>query len=248
VTGGILSDGEIRRAVERGDIVIDPFDPARLNPCSYDLTLGNEFTVYDEWIGGGWPRQGDLVLHDMLSPEYPFGPDGPDALQPRGCEIDIKEEPKMIHFRFESSQGLRLNPGIGYLMHTVERITTKKYVPVLDGKSSVGRLFMKVHETAGYGDPGFDGQYTLEVTVVQPLRVYPGMRIAQMRFHTIVGEVEKPYAGNYTGEGARGPVGSRAWRQFVDPNEGNEECVCGFPRISHSPYGTGCERFELKKR
>jgi dCTP deaminase len=107
-----------------------------------------------------------------------------------------------------------LEPNVGYLMHTIERVHTKKYVPVLDGKSSIGRLFMKVHETAGYGDAGFDGQYTLEVTVVHPLRVYPGMRIAQMRFHTILGEVQKLYAGNYTGEAAKGPVPSRAWRQF----------------------------------
>ena len=99
-------------------------------------------------------------------------------------------------------------------MHTVERIHTKKYVPVLDGKSSIGRLFMKIHETAGYGDPGFNGQYTLEVTVVHPLRVYAGMRVAQMRFHSICGEVEKPYNGNYVGDAARGPVASRAYKQF----------------------------------
>jgi deoxycytidine triphosphate deaminase len=56
---------------------------------------------------------------------------------------------------------------------------------------------------------------TLEVVVTHPLKVYPGMRIAQMRFHTIVGEIEKPYAGNYTSEGASGPVASRAYRQFT---------------------------------
>jgi dCTP deaminase len=73
---------------------------------------------------------------------------------------------------------------------------------------------MKVHETAGYGDPGFSGNYTLEVTVQHPLHVYAGMRVAQIRFHTIVGNVEKPYAGNYVKETATGPVASRAWKQF----------------------------------
>jgi dCTP deaminase len=73
---------------------------------------------------------------------------------------------------------------------------------------------MVVHATAGYGDPGFDGQYTLEVTVMHPLRVYSGMRVAQMRFHTVVGEVDL-YRGSYAGDLARGPVASTAYRQFL---------------------------------
>ena len=199
-TAGILSDSEIRKAVECGDIFIDPFDPERLNPCSYDLTLGEGVAVYDEWAraNSGWDR--DRLRWDNLCP--------------RDIEIDIKVEPKAVRFPIHPTRGLRLNPGVGYLMHTTERISTNKYVPVLDGKSSVGRLFMKVHETAGYGDVGFNGQYTLEVTVQHPLRVYAGMRVAQMRFHTIVGKVEEPYTGNYIGEAAMGPVASRAWKQF----------------------------------
>jgi dCTP deaminase len=174
----ILSDSAILAAVKCGDIEIDPFDPARLNPVSYDLALGNEVLSYETMYG-----------------------------------LDAKKEPRVQRSTI-LDHGFICYPGHGYLMHTVERVHTKKYVPVLDGKSSIGRLFMKIHETAGYGDPGFDGQYTLEVTVVHPLRVYPGMRIAQMRFHTILGEVQKLYAGNYTGEAAKGPVPSRAWRQF----------------------------------
>ena len=178
---GILSDSEIRKAVECGDIVIDPFDPTHLNPVSYDLTLGDTYLTY---LG----------------------------------TLDARQEPRTEKRTFDSEYGLTLHPGVGYLMHTVERIWTEKYVPILDGKSSIARLFMKVHETAGYGDPGFDGQYTLEVTVGdRSLRIYAGMRIAQIRFHTIVGQVEKPYAGNYTGEAAKGPVASKAWRQFTKP-------------------------------
>ncbi len=128
--------------------------------------------------------------------------------------LDVRKKPKTRELRIPPG-GIMLQPGTGYLMHTVERVHTRKYVPVLDGKSFIGRLFMSVHETAGFGDPGFDGQYTLEVTVTHPLRVYAGMRIAQMRFHTIMGDVEKPYAGNYVGEGSRGPVASRAYRQFL---------------------------------
>jgi len=105
-----------------------------------------------------------------------------------------------------------LRPGTGYLMHTVERVGSTRYVPVLDGKSSVARLFIQVHATAGYGDLGFFGQWTLEVIVTHPVRVYAGMRIAQMRFHETVGEVTL-YKGNYAND-ASGPVASRAWRQF----------------------------------
>ena len=226
-SGGILSDSAIRHAVECGDIEIDPFDPARLNPCSYDLTLGDEVAVYDEWV------RTRAVLGSII---------GWDSLRSRDVEIDIKAEPKAVRFQIPK-EGLRLNPGVGYLMATVERIATKRYVPIVDGKSSVGRLFMQVHFTAGFGDPGFDGNYTLEISVLHPLRVYAGMRIAQMRFHTIVGEVEKPYAGNYTGEAATGPVASKAYRQFLNPDE---MCICGMTRITHSPYGVGCERFEPK--
>lgn len=95
-------------------------------------------------------------------------------------------------------------------------------MPVLDGKSSIGRLGVQVHVTAGYGDPGFDGQYTLEVTSVYPVRVYPGMRFCQMRFHTRdLGDqtvLKGPllYAGSYEGETSRGPVPSMIWRQFEE--------------------------------
>jgi dCTP deaminase len=183
--GGILSDSAIRKAVEYGDIEIDPFDPERLNPCSYDLALGNEIVSYQSGAGAPVPY------------------------------LDARVRPGTYSFKFDD--GMVLHPNVGYLMHTVERVATKKYVPVLDGKSSLGRLFMKIHETAGYGDPGFDGQYTLEVTVMYPLRIYPGMRIAQMRFHTIMGDVERLYDGNYKGETSRGPVASRAWKQFITP-------------------------------
>jgi len=107
-----------------------------------------------------------------------------------------------------------LQPGQLYLMHTVERVYTDVFVPIIDGKSSLGRLGVSIHQTAGYGDTGFNGQYTLEVTVVgHAVRLYAGMRIAQMRFHTVHGEIEL-YGGNYVEEAARGPVASRSWRQF----------------------------------
>lgn len=194
---GILPDHRIRHAVENGEIEIDPYNPDHLNPVSYDLTLGDEVVIYKTWVGF---EETDLF---RLSPD-------------ERRVLDVKDEPETAKFKIDPERGWILKPGIGYLMHTHERVFTKKYVPVLDGKSSIGRLFMVVHVTAGYGDPGFNGQYTLEVTVTHPLKVYAGMKIAQMRFHTIAATdgVEKPYEGNYTGDGAKGPVASRAYRQF----------------------------------
>ncbi len=101
-------------------------------------------------------------------------------------------------------------------MHTEERIHTNVYVPVLDGKSTIGRLFVSIHETAGFGDVGFNGQFTLEVTCTHPVILYPGMRIGQIRFHTVCGEVGKAYdqTGKYKGELAEGPVPSQSHRMF----------------------------------
>jgi dCTP deaminase len=130
----------------------------------------------------------------------------------KGLLLDCKEE-QVALVTVIPDAGFVLVPGHLYLMHTEERVWSHRHVPVLDGKSSIGRLGVQVHMTAGYGDPGFDGQYTLEVTSVYPVRVYAGMRFCQMRFHTMFGELQT-YAGNYTGEFSEGPVPSRVWKQF----------------------------------
>lgn len=188
----ILSGPEIRRQLTIGTIRVSPFDERNLNPASLDLTLGHE------------------VLEVL--PRRP------------GVEIDVKSADLHDHVRFDFSLNsehppdlprgsFQLRPGRLYLMHTVERVATDCFVPVLDGKSSLGRIGVKVHETAGYGDPGFDGQYTLEVTCVYPTCVYAGMRFCQIRFHLLEGEPVL-YEGNYRGEASMGPQPSRVWRQF----------------------------------
>lgn len=200
---GILSDRAIRAALEDGSIKIDPFNPAHVNPASYDLTLGGEVAVYKLWV------------ETYRNEPQPRVQDG-SRMHPLDNWLDVKKEPEIETFEIDPKQGWVLKPGIGYLMHTRERIWTERYIPILDGKSSIGRLFIQIHATAGFGDPGFDGQYTLEVIVQHPVRVYPGMRIGQIRFHTMHGEVSKTYdkVGHYTGKAAQGAVGSQAWRQF----------------------------------
>lgn len=201
---GILTDQIIRASVESGAIRIDPFNPAHVNPTSVDLTLGDEVAIYEDWV----------ETYDTRGETSPTE-DGRHFV-PRNRIVDVRQEPRIEKFKIDPERGWLLLPKIGYLMHTRERVWTDKYVPILDGKSSIGRLFLQVHATAGYGDPGFDGHYTLEVIVQHPLRVFPGMRICQIRFHTTHGEVEKTYdkVGHYTGEAAVGAVGSQAWKQF----------------------------------
>lgn len=127
--------------------------------------------------------------------------DGLHALDPREAHGGHRQE-------YPPGAEVFLAPGRLYLMHTAERVWARDRVPVLDGKSSLGRLGISVHQTAGYGDPGFDGQYTLEVTCVLRVRLIVGMRVAQMRFHSLVGEVV-PYDGKYVGVWAAGAIPSR---------------------------------------
>lgn len=219
--GGILTGPEIRSAIYAGDIEIDPLvgidNGEFINPASYDLTLGSAVAVYrgvtkvvahgvgvyysdmtDELQRSVESCRGDLLFSDTAQ------------------HIDAQQRNETWKFKM-GSHGWLLKPGIGYLMHTAERVTTKKYVPVLDGKSSLGRLFITAHVTAGYGDPGFDGQYTLEVVATHPVVVYPGMRFCQMRFHTPVGEIlDYGHRGHYTGKASMGPVPSMSYRQFEE--------------------------------
>jgi dCTP deaminase len=210
--GGILSGLTIKKMVESGDIEIDPWDPThvnfgdRLNPASYDLTLGPHVAVYSDVVVGEF---GSLLPGSQLRPIGYY-----NDLPSKNGYIDVRKKNPVKRYEMDD-KGLLLMPGIGYLMHTAERIKTDRFNPILDGKSSIGRLFLAVHVTAGYGDAGFDGQYTLEVIVTHPTIVVPGMRFCQMRFHTIVGEVETyGKKGNYQGELAKGPVESRSWKMF----------------------------------
>ena len=94
-------------------------------------------------------------------------------------------------------EGLLLQPGRVYLARTVERTFTDKYVPMLEGRSSVGRLGISVHVTAGFGDIGFNGHWTLEITVEQPTVIYPDVEICQIYYHTIKGDYDLYSSGKY---------------------------------------------------
>lgn len=154
----ILSGLEIRRHLG-GQIKIDPFQEANLNPNSYNLTLHHELLTYEE------------VVLDMRKPN-------------RFRRIVIPPD------------GLVLSPNQLYLGRTVERTETHGFVPMIEGRSSVGRLGLFVHVTAGFGDVGFCGYWTLEMFAVQPIRVYADAQICQIFYHEIRGDFTE-YCAKY---------------------------------------------------
>ena len=94
-------------------------------------------------------------------------------------------------------EGLLLTPGRLYLGRTAEYTKTESYVPMLEGRSSTGRLGLCIHVTAGFGDIGFAGYWTLEIFCIQPVRIYPGVEICQIYYHTISGDYDLYSNGKY---------------------------------------------------
>ena len=109
-------------------------------------------------------------------------------------------------------EGLMLTPGRLYLGRTAEYTRTEKYIPMLEGRSSTGRLGLCIHVTAGFGDIGFAGYWTLEIFCIQPVRIYAGVEICQIYYHTIAGEYDLYKSGKY--QNNRGIQPSLMYREF----------------------------------
>ncbi|GAB2952329.1 dCTP deaminase [Hymenobacter coalescens] len=152
----ILTDEQILAEMERGTIVIEPYDRSCLGTNSYDVHLGRYLATYR-----------DAVL---------------DARKHN--EIDVFEIPE---------EGFVLKPETLYLGVTEEYTETHAHVPFLEGKSSVGRLGIDIHATAGKGDVGFSNTWTLEISVTQPVRIYRGMPIGQLIYFTVEGAIQNYY-------------------------------------------------------
>ena len=152
----ILSDKEILASIDKGEIRIEPFDPACLGTNSYDVHLGFYLATYKD-------RVLDAKKHN---------------------EIEVFEIP---------ADGFVLQPGTLYLGVTLEYTETHAAVPFLEGKSSVGRLGIDIHATAGKGDVGFCNTWTLEISCTQPVRVYKGMPIGQLIYFKVSGGINNYY-------------------------------------------------------
>lgn len=180
----VLSDRTIREEIAAGRLVIDPFDDALVQPSSVDVRVANEFRVF---------RNNRQPYIDVRQP-------APDLTE----LITVGEDEPFI-----------LHPGEFVLGSTLERVGIPgNLVARLEGKSSLGRLGLLIHSTAGYIDPGFDGTITLEFSNVAtlPITIHPGMRIGQISFLQMTTPVDTPYQGKYQGQA--GPTASRAHRDF----------------------------------
>jgi dCTP deaminase len=188
----ILSDVDIRKEIESGRIVIDPFDPAAIQPSSIDLHVDDRFRVF-------------------ANSRYPY--------------IDVKKEMPGLTEVVEVADPdpFILHPGEFVLGSTLERVAIPDdMVARLEGKSSLGRLGLLIHSTAGYVDPGWDGFLTLELSNVAnlPITIYPGMKIGQISFFRLSTPAERPYGSTETRskyQGQRGPTASRFFEEFGEP-------------------------------
>jgi dCTP deaminase len=188
----ILSDGDIRKEIATGRIEIDPFDEASVQPSSVDLHVADGFRVF-------------------ANTRYPY--------------IDVRREMPHLTELVEAADGepFILHPGEFVLGSTTERVRLPDdLVARLEGTSSLGRLGLLIHSTAGYVDPGWDGHLTLELSNVAnlPITIYPGMRIGQISFFRLSAPAERPYgaAGRRSKyQGQRGPTASRFFEEFGEP-------------------------------
>lgn len=110
--------------------------------------------------------------------------------------LDMKKEHSATRLEIPE-EGLVLEPGKLYLGRTVEHTETYNLVPMLEGRSSIGRLGLSIHITAGFGDVGFKGFWTLEIFCIHPIRIYPNVEICQVYYHDILGEYEEYKSGKY---------------------------------------------------
>ena len=186
----ILSDRDLLARLESGEIVVEPIEDPELQiqPASIDLRLSREFIVYQ------LPHVPCLDARD------------PKSVEKYTRRVDIDEGEAFI-----------LHPGEFALGSTIERVKVPAdLVARVEGRSSIGRLAVVVHATAGFVDPGFEGQITLELANLGgcAVKLYPGMRISQLVFHTMTSPSLRPYGAGRGSkyQGQVGPVASRIAR------------------------------------
>ena len=185
----LLSDRDIRAQFDAGRVRLDPFDPSMIQPASVDVRIDRFFRVFDNH------------KYAMIDP----------AQEQPGLTREIAVEPE---------QAFMLHPGEFVLASTYESVTLPDDIAArLEGKSSLGRLGLLTHSTAGFIDPGFTGHITLELSNVAtlPVALWPGMKIGQLCFFRLSSPAEHPYGtganlNRYLGQ--RGPTASRSYLNF----------------------------------
>ena len=185
----ILSDKSIKEEIAKGSILIEPFHPECIQPSSIDVHLSSKFLVFNS------------VQHALI-------------------DVREKQENLMKMVDVKADEPFILHPGEFVLGSTVERVKMPRNIAGrIEGKSSLGRLGLLIHSTAGYIDPGFDGNLTLELSNVSPLpiKLYAEMKIGQISFSTMTTDVDNPYGSaklksKYQGQSQ--PIASRFYENF----------------------------------
>lgn len=193
---GMLTGKEIVQEIHNKRIVIDPFTESQVNPNSYNLRIGPHIKIYT-------PTQTNS-MKDIINKDRTVITNYDDWTYRSNfgvgrAYLDLHATDETTDMYMDEN-GLILYPNRLYLGTTIERTWTNKYIPILNGRSSVGRKGLTIHVTAGFGDIGFDGCWTLEMTVVHPLKIYPGDEICQISFFTPEGETSYLYNGRYQGQ------------------------------------------------
>lgn len=185
----LISDRDIRREIDEGRIGLDPYDPAMLQPASIDVRLDRFFRLFDNH-------------------KYPHIDPSQDQSELTRLVQTRADEPFILH------------PGEFVLGATYEKVTLPDDVAArLEGKSSLGRLGLLTHSTAGFIDPGFSGHVTLELSnmATLPIMLWPGSKVGQLCFFRLSSPTEHPYGtGEYGNryQGQRGPTASRGYLNF----------------------------------
>jgi dCTP deaminase len=186
----LLSDRDIRVQIDAGRVVLDPYEPNMIQPASLDVRLDRYFRLFDNHK---YPVIDPSEDQPELTRLVDAGPDSP----------------------------LVLHPGEFVLGATYESVTLPDDIAArLEGKSSLGRLGLLTHSTAGFIDPGFTGHVTLELsnTATMPIMLWPGMKIGQLCFFQLSSAAEAPYGSGARGsryQGQRGPTASRSYLNFT---------------------------------
>lgn len=185
----LFSDRDLRAGVDSGRIGLEPFDPKAIQPASIDVRLDRYFRLFDNH-------------------RYP-------SIDP------AEEQPELTRLvEVKADEPFILHPGEFVLASTFEQVTLGDDVAArLEGKSSLGRLGLLTHSTAGFIDPGFQGHVTLELSNVAtlPIKLWPGMKIGQLCFFQLSSPAQHPYGSATYGshyQGQRGPTASRSWSNF----------------------------------
>ncbi|MGH8966091.1 MAG: dCTP deaminase [Actinomycetes bacterium] len=185
----LLSDKDLRAEIDAGRVRIDPFDASMVQPSSIDVRLDRYFRVFENH-------------------RYPH-------IDPAVEQVDLTRQVEP-----DGDEAFILHPGEFVLASTYEVVSLPDDLASrLEGKSSLGRLGLVTHSTAGFIDPGFSGHVTLELSNVAtlPITLWPGMKIGQMCFFRLSSPAEHPYGSDAYGsryQGQRGPTASRSWQSF----------------------------------